>query len=344
MPIRSVLQFRSCWTLAVRSRAARSIAILVASLVGCAIFPPPPAAAIEVVIKGAAPDRIERQRAFNRDELPPPVALASGSLATRLKAAGQVLGDHVFIRVFKQESELEVWLRKGDRYELFATYPVCFWSGTLGPKQYEGDKQTPEGFYTVGRRQLRLVGRWPKSLNLWFPNIFDKAHKRTGSYILIHGGCSSVGCYALTDDVLDEVHLLTSRAIRRGKQRQVHVHAFPFRMTKANLARHADSEWAGFWRNLKGAYDLFEETRVPPQIGVCRKRYVYARATPQQAARMAVQSVRPRVSNPNAGRAEAKDPSQLYCRVPAEPDVTTEDVASSRETSLRLPTGSARAR
>ncbi|MEM1306098.1 MAG: murein L,D-transpeptidase family protein, partial [Pseudomonadota bacterium] len=244
-----------------------------------ALLGPPSAQALEVILKDVAPDRIERQRANARGHLPLADTPALGKLSDRLNAAGLQRGAHVFIRIFKEESELELWMAKDGRYIRFATYPICFWSGGLGPKLYEGDRQTPEGMYTVGRRQLRLIGRWSKSLNLWFPNAYDKANDRTGSYILIHGGCSSIGCYALTDDVLDEVHGLVRRAIRRGRQRLVHVHAFPFRMTDANLARHAGSVWSRFWRDLKVGYELFEQTRIPPQVGVCETRYVFAQAT-----------------------------------------------------------------
>ncbi|MEO0730982.1 MAG: murein L,D-transpeptidase family protein, partial [Pseudomonadota bacterium] len=270
-----------------------------------------------------------------------------------LRTAGLKRGDHVFIRIFKEESELELWMAKDGRYVRFATYPICFWSGSLGPKLFEGDKQTPEGVYTVGRRQLGLIGRWPRSLNLWFPNAYDKANDRTGSYILIHGGCSSIGCYALTDDVLDEVHGLVSRAVRRGGQRLMHVHAFPFRMTEANLARHAGSKWTGFWRDLKVAYDIFNETKIPPQVGVCDTRYVFAKATFRQSSRMAIRRLRQRpapiaareteelqaTGEPGSTTEASRD--ELLC---IEPDVTaeTEDVGVPREASFTLAPASRR--
>lgn len=189
--------------------------------------------------------------------------------------------------------------------------------------------------YTVGRRQLRLIGRWSKSLNLWFPNAHDKANDRTGSYILIHGGCSSIGCYALTDDVLDEVHGLVRQAIRRGRQRLVHVHAFPFRMTEANMTRHAGSVWGRFWRDLRVGYDLFERTRIPPQVGVCGTRYVFAEATMAQASRMAIRRVRA-----NASTSDTVAPSRLICAPsPRDTETTTtnlEEVGVPRETALDL--------
>ena len=177
------------------------------------------------------------------------------------------------IRIFKDESELEVWVRKGERFELFAAYPICNWSGALGPKLTEGDRQSPEGLYSIGRTQLHRTGRWRRSLDIGFPNTFDKAHGRTGSYILVHGGCTSTGCFAMTNGVMEEIFTLSEAALTRGQDR-IQVHVFPFRMTLKNLAAHADSPWTGFWIGLKGAYDLFEQTRVPPQVSVCDKQYV----------------------------------------------------------------------
>ncbi|MEO0798243.1 MAG: L,D-transpeptidase family protein [Pseudomonadota bacterium] len=300
------------------------------------------AQALEVVVKGAAPDRIERQRREALGQLPLEKTPELPALRTRLTTGGHRLGDHVFIRIFKEESELEIWLKRGDQFVRFATYPVCFWSGELGPKLFEGDKQTPEGVYTVGRRQLRLIGRWPKSLNLWFPNAFDKQNERTGSYILIHGGCSSIGCYAMTDDVLNEVHLIVSRAIRRGRQRRVQVHAYPFRMTAENMKRHAGHRWHGFWRDLKAGYDLFETTRVPPQTGVCNKRYTFARATIAQSSNMAIRALRPRprpvaVPEPSDAQTLARDPPDtLTCwQEPAPTDAEPGTPELPREAAIQ---------
>lgn len=194
-------------------------------------------------------------------------------LEQRLAAKGIERGSPVFIRIFKAEAELELWIEVGKRFELFATYPICNWSGALGPKLTEGDKQSPEGLYVVGPRQLRHSVRWRRSLDLGFPNTFDRALRRTGSDLLIHGGCTSEGCYAMTDPIVDEIFWLGDAALDDG-QKRIHVHAFPFRMTAENLAAHADSEWHGFWTNLKEAYDQFERTRRPPAVSVCGNRYV----------------------------------------------------------------------
>jgi murein L,D-transpeptidase YafK len=194
-------------------------------------------------------------------------------LEQRLAAKGMEPGGPVFIRIFKAEAELELWLEVNKRFELFATYPICNWSGALGPKLTEGDKQSPEGLYVIGARQLRQSARWRHSLDLGFPNTFDRALRRTGTDLLIHGGCTSEGCYAMTDPAIDEIFWLSDAALDDG-QKRIQVHAFPFRMTAEKLAAHAGSEWHGFWANLKEAYDLFERTRRPPVVSVCGNRYV----------------------------------------------------------------------
>jgi murein L,D-transpeptidase YafK len=191
----------------------------------------------------------------------------------RLEEKGMTAGSAVMIRIFKAESELELWLQKEDRFELFAIYPICFWSGRLGPKLREGDRQAPEGFYTVTTRHLHRRGRHPRSLDLGYPNTLDRAYARTGSYILLHGGCRSIGCYAMTNPVMEEIYALSEQALFRG-QDSIQVHVFPFRMTDDNMRAFADHQWQGFWGSLKGAHDVFERTRVPPRIGVCDKKYV----------------------------------------------------------------------
>ena len=250
---------------------ARTIGAM-ASAVAAIVFAATPASAFRIELKDVAPDRIERQRAAALGQIPLPGTPNAAQFDQRLKDNGFAVGAAMFIRVFKAESELEVWLQKGDRFELFATYPICHWSGTLGPKVNEGDKQSPEGIYTVTQRQLHMIGRHPRSLNLGFPNLLDKQFNRTGSYILIHGGCGSVGCFAMTNPVIEEVFSLAQAALSGG-QDAVHVHAFPFRLTEARLQAYATHEWYDFWRNLKDVYDTFEKTRRLPKVTVCEGRY-----------------------------------------------------------------------
>jgi murein L,D-transpeptidase YafK len=262
--------------------SARNVAGAALAVILAAVTNVTDARSLSIELKDAAPDRVERQRAAAVGRLPLPGTPDVTKTAERLAAKGFASGAPLLIRIFKSESELELWMEKDGRYELFATYPICHWSGSLGPKQREGDKQTPEGFYTITSRQLHHVGRWPRSLNLGFPNAFDKAMGRSGSYILVHGGCSSVGCFAMTNPVIGEIYGLATAALRGG-QRHIPAHVLPFRMTEANLAKNASSEWAGFWKNLKEGYDSFERTRQPPRVSVCENRYHIEDASPREA-------------------------------------------------------------
>jgi murein L,D-transpeptidase YafK len=194
-------------------------------------------------------------------------------LDERLASAGVKLGAPVFIRIFKQEFELELWLKHGGKFQRFATYPVCRWSGRLGPKVKEGDHQAPEGFYTVDATQLNPQSRWHRSFNLGFPNALDRAHGRTGSFLMVHGGCGSVGCYAMTDPVIDEIWRIITAALANGQPR-FHVHVFPFRPTGTNITAMSAPAWTEFWHDLKAGYDLFEATQTPPRINICQGRYV----------------------------------------------------------------------
>ncbi|MEG6507731.1 murein L,D-transpeptidase family protein [Methyloligella sp. 2.7D] len=193
----------------------------------------------------------------------------------RLAAKGLAQGDPVFIRIYKLESKLELWMQKGDDYVLFATYPVCFWSGRLGPKLQEGDLQAPEGYYTVAQAQLNPNSRWYRSFNLGFPNRFDQAKGRTGSYLMVHGGCSSIGCYAMTNDVVGEIWTLITAALDAGQARFA-VMALPFQMSEKNLERRKGYPWARFWADLKKGSNLFDKTHIPPRASVCEGRYVFA--------------------------------------------------------------------
>ena len=180
----------------------------------------------------------------------------------------------IFIRIYKEESELEVWKMRDDgRFYHLKTFPICNWSGHLGPKLREGDRQSPEGFYTIGKEQMNPNSQYHLAFNLGYPNPFDKSNRRTGDALMVHGGCGSSGCYAMTDALMEELYALVREAFDGG-QSVVHVHAFPFRMSNDNMVRHARSEWRGFWRTLKEGYDYFELTRQVPTVAVCNRRYV----------------------------------------------------------------------
>jgi murein L,D-transpeptidase YafK len=192
----------------------------------------------------------------------------------RLKEKGMALGSPIFMRIFKREFELELFMLKDGRYKLFATYPICKWSGRLGPKLKTGDHQAPEGFYSVDKTSLNPNSRWHRSFNLGFPNAYDKAQGRTGSFLMVHGGCGSVGCYAMTNAVIDEIWAIVTRALD-GDQKRFQVQVYPFRMSEENLDPYRGERWAPFWTDLKAGYDHFEKDRLPPSVSVCEKRYAF---------------------------------------------------------------------
>lgn len=197
------------------------------------------------------------------------------NLDGRLDAHGLKLGAPIFMRIFKREFELELWMLRDGRFHRFATYPICMWSGNLGPKYKEGDKQAPEGFYTVSKSQLNPNSRWHRSFNLGYPNLFDQSFGRTGSFLMVHGGCGSVGCYAMTDPVITEIWRIVTAALNGG-QKRFHVHVFPFRMSEEALKARQAHEQTSFWQMLKDGHDRFENHWLPPRVSVCNKRYTFS--------------------------------------------------------------------
>jgi murein L,D-transpeptidase YafK len=193
-------------------------------------------------------------------------------LSEALDAQGLRIGAPVHLRIYKEESRLELWVRDGPAYRLFRHYPVCAWSGRLGPKLREGDRQAPEGFYTVGRNALNPRSSYHLSFDLGFPNAHDRARGWTGSYLMVHGDCVSIGCYAMTDAGIEEIYVLVEAALAAG-QAEVPVHVFPFRMTEARLDAARTDPWHGFWTELKPGWDAFEATHVPPVVRLEGDRY-----------------------------------------------------------------------
>jgi murein L,D-transpeptidase YafK len=222
-------------------------------------------------------------------------------------------GSPLFIRIFKQEAQLELWMQKAGRFELFDSFPICHWSGTLGPKLYEGDRQAPEGFYSVSPQQLVLSGRHARSLDLGYPNAFDRSLARTGSHILVHGGCGSTGCFAMTDPIMERIYTAAEQALRAGQQ-AIPVHVFPFRMTNANLDRHANSPWRAFWSNLKAGYDSFEATRTLPVVYACRGAYLVEGDDPTRQAKPPADCA---VQNALMAEAKSKQPNARALLRPA---------------------------
>ncbi len=202
----------------------------------------------------------------------------------------------IILRVFKEEAELEVWKQDATgRFELLKVYPICRWSGDLGPKLHEGDRQTPEGFYTIMPKLMNPNSNFYRAINLGFPNAYDKANDRDGSFLMIHGACGSSGCYAMTDEQIGEIYALAGASL--GGQPSFQIQAYPFRLTPANLARHRTNPNMDFWKMLKEGNDHFEATHLQPKVEVCNRRYVFDAQPPSN-------STNPLVFNPT-GRCPA---------------------------------------
>jgi murein L,D-transpeptidase YafK len=191
----------------------------------------------------------------------------------------------ILARIFKEEAEMEIWKKTRDgEYALLKTYPICRWSGDLGPKKKEGDRQAPEGFYTITPGQMNPASNYFLAFNTGFPNAYDRAWGYTGSELMVHGDCSSRGCYAMTDEQIQEIYAL-ARDSFFGGQKAFQLEAFPFRMTALNMAKHRNNPNLAFWKMLKDGYDSFEATRQEPKVAVCDKHYVFDAAAPENSTR-----------------------------------------------------------
>jgi murein L,D-transpeptidase YafK len=201
-----------------------------------------------------------------------------------MQAKGMERSSPIMARIFKEEGKVEIWKqKKNGRYDIIASYDICKWSGKLGPKYIEGDRQAPEGFYTVRPAQMNPRSSYHLAFNIGYPNAFDRVNGRTGSNLMVHGSCSSSGCYSMTDEQIEQIYAFGRDAFRGG-QTEFQIQAFPFRMTAQNMARYKDDPNYKFWTMLKEGYDHFEITKVPPKVDVCEKRYVFNRMTPEGAA------------------------------------------------------------
>lgn len=241
------------WT--VRDRCERSLVGLLAVL----------ACSLSTTVAAEIPSSARSRAAIQR---------VKPSLESALRAKKLRLGAPIFVRILKESKQLEVWLDNGERFVPFKTYRICTYSGRLGPKRRRGDRQSPEGFYFVTPGRLNPSSEFHLAFNLGYPNAYDRAHGRTGSALMVHGDCVSIGCYAMTDAGIEEIYALADAALRDG-QPFFRVHVFPFRMTADNMAKHARSRWKEFWENLKEGYDFFERTGRPPNVEVRGGRYVF---------------------------------------------------------------------
>lgn len=209
-----------------------------------------------------------------------------------MESKGMAQNDPILIRAFKKEAEMEVWKRGANgKYALLKTYPICRWSGQLGPKLREGDRQAPEGFYTITPAQMNPNSSYYLSFDTGYPNAYDQQLGRTGSLLMVHGSCSSAGCFAMTDESIAEIYALAREAFAGG-QRSFQFQSYPFRMTAENLAKHRLDPNIAFWKNLKEGSDLFEVTREEPEVGIGNGRYAFAAGDPSRAAAVARKSQR----------------------------------------------------
>lgn len=205
-------------------------------------------------------------------EAPPTL---SKKMVAEMARKGMKPESPVLVRIFKQESELEVWkMDKLGQYALLKSYPICRWSGDLGPKTKAGDRHAPEGFYHVSAGMLNPKSQYYVSFNLGYPNRLESALGYTGEALMVHGACSSSGCYAMTDQGVGEIYAIVSKALSGGQER-FQVQAYPFRMTAENMAEHRGDPNMSFWRTLKEGYDSFEVTKRQPKVSVCGSRYVF---------------------------------------------------------------------
>ena len=226
--------------------------------------------------KPTKPNMTEKSSLPGKDRAAVAEARVRPILEHDLAALGLRYGDPIFIRVLKEGLRMELFVRNRmtAKFDLFRTYPIACASGVLGPKIAEGDMQVPEGFYSVPPAAMNPNSNYHLAFNIGYPNAYDLAHHRTGSAIMVHGNCVSIGCLAMTDEKIDEIYSLCAAA-HAGGQPVFRVHVFPFRMTAARLQTAAGNANVEFWKNLKEGYDLFEKSHVPPDVDVKNGKYVF---------------------------------------------------------------------
>ncbi len=193
-----------------------------------------------------------------------------------MQTKGMRKEDPILVRTFKHENTLEIWKRDNTgHYALLKSYQMCAWGGTLGPKIKEGDKQSPEGFYTVTPGRMNPNSQFHLAYDVGYPNAFDRAFGRTGAAVMVHGGCTgSAGCFVMTDEQVEEIYAFAREAFMGG-QKSFQLQAFPFRMTAENLAKNRRNPNMAFWKNIKKGYDHFEVSKLEPKVEVCDRKYVF---------------------------------------------------------------------
>jgi murein L,D-transpeptidase YafK len=208
-----------------------------------------------------------------------PLARATTPVPPQTVAAMEALGSStnapVLIRAYKKEAELEIWKMKADgHYAYLKSFPMCRWSGQLGPKLMEGDRQVPEGFYAITPAHMNPNSAYYLSFDVGYPNTYDRALGHTGGSIMVHGVCSSAGCFSMTNEQMAEIYAIVREAFAGG-QRAIQMQSYPFRMTAENLTKYRLDPNTSFWKQLKEGSDNFEVTKQDVAVGVCDRHYVF---------------------------------------------------------------------
>lgn len=202
------------------------------------------------------------------------VAAARDSIGVRLEKTvldfGAKPGSEIFLRAFKKEKRLELWMKKDSFFHLFKAYEICFVPGRLGPKRKQGDSQVPEGVYFIDR--FNPKSNYHLSMRVNYPNASDlhfADQRHPGGEIYIHGACVSVGCIPIEDENIEEVYLLAMDATSGGQER-IPIHIFPCRLNDTGLDDLIDSDFLNrdFWENLQPVYQFFEKNRTVPEVTV----------------------------------------------------------------------------
>ncbi len=253
----------------------------------------------------------------------------SGKIVQVMQSKSMTRGSPIIARVFKEENVVEIWKQKSNgRYDLLSSYQICKMSGKLGPKFIEGDRQSPEGFYIVRPAQMNPNSNYHLAFNIGYPNAYDRAHGRTGSNLMVHGACSSSGCFSMNDAQMTEIYAL-ARDSFRGGQTEFQVQSFPFRMTAANMARYRNDPNYEFWKNLKEGYDHFEITKTPPKVDVCEKRYVFNAVT-DPTAKLSAAGACPTITQPDSLKMAYQSYQSTY-------DAAFTSAIGSADTAVRKP-------
>jgi len=195
-------------------------------------------------------------------------------LFSLIEKIGGEMGDPVFLRIFKTERRLEVWMEVDGIYRFLTRYSLCYYPGVIGPKRSEDDDQVPEGFYRITAESLSPSDNRYRSIAIDYPNTYDRVHDWSGSGVTLYGSCSAAIGYGLDPGAMEEVYELVDTAISNGQSR-VSLHLYPFYLSPERMEEHEGEEWYDFWENLKEGFDIFNRTRQVPWVWVEDGRYVF---------------------------------------------------------------------